>query len=275
MTDRPAPPLRAMSYNVRYADIDGGEHGWENRRDPIATGIRFHRPHVVGLQEALHDQLEDLRERLPAFDWLVAGRPEGGTAGEYVPIGYRRERLAPEDDGSFWLSETPGESGSVGWDAALPRLVRHARFRDRRTGGEFLHVNTHFDHRGERARVESARLLRDCIDKLSGSVPVVVSGDFNCRESSEPYRVLTDGAGATHRRSLTDTHHISRYPHHGPETSMTDFNDLVPEKKIDHVFVSAGVDVINHGTCSDTYGDGCYPSDHLPVIADVSLPDPA
>lgn len=263
---------RVMTYNVRYASPNDGENVWQNRRDPVATAIRFHRPDVIGLQEALHDQLDDLQERLPDFEWLEAGRPEEGTAGEYVPIGYRRDRFACEDEGFFWLSETL-ETPGRGWDASLPRLVRHAQLRDRQTGIEFVHFNTHFDHRGEVARTESATLLRDRIDSLAPAAPLVVTGDFNCRESTEPHRILTDGAVASHRRSLTDTHRISRYPHHGPSTSMTDFQDLVPDKKIDYVLVSDGVEVINHGSCSDTYDNGRYPSDHLPVIADVSLPD--
>ena len=262
--------LRAMTYNVRYANPNDGEHVWGNRREHVATAIRFHRPDVIGLQEAEHGQLEDVRERLPDFEWLAAGRAKGGTAGEFVPIGYRRDRFALDGEGSFWLSETP-DTAAPGWDAAFPRLVHHALLRDRTTGVAFAHFNTHFDHRGERARERSATLVRDHIDEEVPDAPLVVTGDFNCRESSEPYRVLTGGDGR--RRSLRDAHRVSRHPHHGPATSMTDFTHLVPEKKIDHVFVSKGVEVINHGTCSDTYADGCYPSDHLPVVADVVLPD--
>lgn len=270
--DYPEDMIRVMTYNVRYANPNDGEHVWRNRRDHVATAIRFHRPDVVGLQEAFHDQVDDLRERLPDFEWLAAGRSEGGTAGEYVSIGYRRDQFDREQDGSFWLSETP-DTPARGWDAAFPRLVRHARFRDRATGVEFGHFNTHFDHRGETARERSAALLRDRIDGLAPDAPLVVTGDFNSREATEPYRIMTEDGAADHRRSLTDAHRISKHPHHGPSTSMTDFKDLVPEKKIDHVFVSNGVEVVNHGTCSDTYEEGCYPSDHLPVVVDVSLPE--
>lgn len=262
--------LRVMTYNVRYANPNDGENVWPNRRDHVATAIRFHRPDLVGLQEAVHDQLADLRERLPDFEWLATGRPEDGTAGEYVPIGYRRSRFEPAANGSFWLSETPDIPGR-GWDAALPRLVHYVRFRDRATGVTFHYFNTHFDHRGRTARQRGAELLRDRVDELAPDGPIIVTGDFNSRESSEPYRVLTEGS--EHRRSLTDTHRISKHPHHGPSTSMTDFGNLVPQKKIDHVLVSPEVEVINHGSCSDTYDDGRYPSDHLPVVADVSLPD--
>lgn len=268
--DLPENLIRVMTYNVRYANPNDGENVWENRRDHVATAIRFHRPDVVGLQEAFHDQVEDLRERLPDFEWLAAGRSEEGTAGEYVAVGYRRNRFDRERDGSFWLSETP-DTPSVGWDAALPRLVRHVRFRDRVTGVEFGHFNTHFDHRGETARERSAALLRERIDELAPDAPLVVTGDFNCREATEPYRIVTEDGEAGHRRSLTDSHRVSKHPHHGPSTSMTDFHDLVPGKKIDHVFVSSGGEVVNHGTCSDTYDDGRYPSDHLPVVVDLTL----
>lgn len=259
---------RVMTYNIRYANPNDGDNVWENRRDPVATAIRFHRPDIIGLQEALPHQLEDLKEQLPDFDWLAAGRRDESVAGEYVPIGYRRNRYNCQNDGYFWLCETPDEPGP-GWDAALPRMVRYAYFHDKQTGVDFTHFNTHFDHRGEISRRESAMLLRSRIDELSPEGPLVVTGDFNCRESTEPYRILTESGSFS--RSLTDSHQISRFPHHGPSTSMTDFQDLIPEKKIDFVLVSDGVKVINHGSCSDTYDNGHFPSDHLPVITDALL----
>jgi endonuclease/exonuclease/phosphatase family metal-dependent hydrolase len=60
---------------------------------------------------------------------------------------------------------------------------------------------------------------------------------------------------------------------HGPTTSMTTFSNLVPEKKIDYVLVDPDTTAIQHGICSDTYDDGRYPSDHLPVLADLLLSD--
>jgi len=258
-----------MTYNVRYPNPDDGENTWDRRRAHVATTIRMQLPDLVGLQEAFPAQLDDLRELLPGFSWLDAGRSGDDVAGEYIPIGYRTTRFDVEAEGSFYLSETPDVPGP-GWDASLPRLVKYALFRDLTTDEAFVHVNTHFDHRGATARVESAALLRQRLGDLAPTEPVVLTGDFNCRPSSRPYRILTAEMDAG--RTMADTAETSQAPAHGPTTSMTDFTNLIPDKKIDHVLVSPDIEVLQQGTCSDMYDNGRFPSDHLPVIADLSFP---
>lgn len=265
--------VTVLSYNVRYANPNDGEQVWEKRRDDVASVIRFHRPQLVGLQEASHDQVHDLSDRLPSFKWLTGGRSGSENAGEYVALGYDPDRLELLSEDTFWLSETPDVPGSRGWDAMLPRLVRYSQFRDRLTDDVFYHFNTHFDHQGETARMESARLLRDRIDDIAPETPFVVTGDFNARESTEIYQVLTEPR--EDGRTLIDAHFTSELPHHGPMTTMTDFHDLVPSKKIDYVFVSDEIDVNVHGTCSDLDRDGQYPSDHLPILTVLECVDAA
>lgn len=268
-----ASELTVVSYNVRYDNPSDGRRAWSRRRNRVASVIRFHRPDVVGLQEAYHSQVEDLRDRLERFEWLAVGRDDGAVAGELAAIGFDRSRYNLEDAETFWLSETPDEPGSVGWDAMLPRLVHHVRLREHDTDVEFHHYNTHFDHGGERARTESARLLRDRIDEGAPNAPVVVTGDLNCRVGTEPYRLLTDRDKSSPGRTLRDTHRTARRGHHGPGTTMTDFHNLIPDKKIDYVLATTDVEVIQHGVAADSFGDGVYPSDHLPVVVQLSVPE--
>ena len=142
------------------------------------------------------------------------------------------------------------------------------KFRDRSTGRIFFHFNTHFDHIGEQARLESARLLVTRVKELAGSVPVIVTGDFNCGESSEPYRVLTD---STSTGSLRDARCLSVHGHHGPTGTWSGFEVAgTPGEKVDHIFVKNGVRVLQHGVLSDTF-DGRFPSDHLPVLVEVII----
>lgn len=263
--------ITVMSYNVCYANPNDGDYVWERRRDGVADVIAAHDPDLIGLQEANPGQVADLRERLPSYRWLPAGR-EHGDAGEFVAIGFDPETFELVADGTFWLSENPAEPGTCGWDAELPRLIRHVRLRHREFDTAISHFNTHFDHDGEVARRQSARLLRERIENVAPDVPVVVTGDFNSRRSTDVYRYLT--APTDDGPILVDAHDSAARPHRGPETTMTDFHDLVPDKKIDYVFTSRDVEVGAHGVVSTTPLE-MYPSDHLPVLARLSLPEPA
>jgi len=261
--------LSVMTYNVRYDNPDDGEHGWDNRRKAVVNTIRFRRPDLLGLQEPLTHQLEYLRESLSAFEFVGRARMDGGEEGEFSPIGYRTSRFELVETDTFWLSPTPDEPGSVGWDARYPRIVTWARLRDRQTDTVFLHANTHFSHDGPEARRESAHVVRQRLDAISDGEPVVLTGDFNCVTGDSPYETLTDSTAGD--RELVNARDQSRHGHYGPNTSVTDFEHLVPKRKIDHVFVSPVVEVFQHGVCTDLRTDEAYPSDHFPVLADLAL----
>ncbi|WP_436929964.1 endonuclease/exonuclease/phosphatase family protein [Halosimplex halobium] len=272
--------VRVLTYNVRRDVADDGQFDWAGRRDAVAGTVRFHRPDAVGLQEPLGHQYSDLREALPGFEWVGDSREAGEGEGEFCPVGYRPERFERLDAGTFWLSPTPDEPGSVGWDAAYPRIATWARLRDRDRGDTLLYCNTHLDHEGERARAEGARVLRERVGELrAGDEPAVVGGDFNCVAGDDPYRVLADGNGGdsgegredgANEPALVDAREASPHPPHGPDTTRTDFETLLPDRAIDHVFV-AGAAVDGFGVAADVVGDGWYPSDHLPVVVDLAL----
>ena len=268
--------ITAMSYNLRSSRQKDGADAWEHRRDRVADVLRAHQPHLIGFQEAQKEQLDDLRARLSAYTFIGSGRLDGETEGEYCAIGFQNDRFDALDCATSWLSETPHEPGSIGWDASHARIVTHAQFRDHVTDTELHALNTHFDHQsppekpGETARIESARFLRSRVDEIDSDIPVLVTGDFNCREDEEPYRIMT--ADEEGERSLSDAQYASRLGHHGPTTTFNDFDEPQPGLKIDYVFVTADCDVVSHGAYEHTYDDGRYPSDHFPIEATILLP---
>ncbi len=254
-----------MSFNIRFNNPDDGVHAWPNRKDRVAGLVRFHEADIVGMQEALLGQIRDLEARLPGYAWVGVGRDDGAEGGEFSPIFYRNDRLELLDDGTFWLSETPDEPGSVGWDAALPRIVTWARFRDRATNRTFVHFNTHFDHLGEEARRESARLLVRQVEAIAGDAPVVVTGDFNVTPDTEAYERLA--------AALEDAADAVDAPY-GPEATFFGFEVTdEPGRRIDYIFAKNGVEVRRYGVLSDQWR-GRYPSDHLPVLAEVVVASP-
>lgn len=263
-----AAPVRVMTYNIRYNNTGDGEHAWPNRKDRVASTVRFYGADLVGMQEALRGQIDDLAAALPGYAWTGVGRDDGRDAGEFSPIFYRADRFELLESDTFWLSETPEVVGSKSWDAAITRVVTWGHFEEKATGKRFYHFNTHFDHRGEQARTESARLLRARVADISGAAPLVVTGDLNFEPSAEGYGILTapsDGA-------LTDTIEETAEPHHGPVATCCGFSvEDGPTRRIDYVFIKNGIEVLHHGTLSDSQ-DKHYASDHLAVLTHLLLP---
>lgn len=262
--------LQVMTFNIRFANPDDGYNYWENRTDLVRSMIQYNEADIIGLQEAMRSQLDDLSDMLPGYAWFGVCRTDGTTApdpdNEFSAILYNEQRLERLDGATFWLSETPDVVGSKSWDAALPRIVTWAKFRDKRSGEEFFHFNTHFDHVGVTARAESARLIRARIEQIAGDAPVVLTGDFNCEPTDMPYRVLTEKTDAN---SLRDALFASKMPHHGPLSTWSGFSfPGVPGRRIDYIFVNDGVEVLKHAILSDSWS-GRFPSDHLPVVGRV------
>lgn len=259
-------PLTVMSFNLRYDNPADGVNAWPNRRDRVAGVIRFHGAQVVGVQEALAGMLRDLDTRLPGYARVGVGRTDGVARGEFSAILYDSTRVEALASGTFWLSPTPDVVGSRGWDAALERIATWARFRDRVTGCTWVHVNTHFDHVGDSARVESARLIRRRLGALAEGRPLTMTGDFNANPSHPAYAALTRGTLPDGSRPLRDALDVTVTPHFGPLSTWNAFKEIEPDRRIDFVFVSDGVRVLRHGILSDRW-DGRFLSDHLPVVA--------
>ena len=261
--------LRVMTFNIRYDNPGDGINAWPNRKEWVASLMRWHGADVIGVQEALHHQLTDLDTRLPGFSRVGVGRTDGRLQGEFSAIFYRTARIALRDSGTFWLSPTPERPGSKGWDTAIERIATWARFTDRRTGCEWLQLNTHFDHIGETARQESARLIRRRLAQLAKGLPIVMTGDLNTEPKDAPYRILTTERIADAVPPLQDAFVASRTGSYGPTSSWNAFKAIEPNRRIDYVLVSAPVMVEQHAILPDTW-DGRFPSDHLPVMAVVS-----
>ena len=258
-------PVRVMTFNIRYDEPRDGVNAWAPRKDKVAGVIRFHKADLVGVQEALLSQLRDLKSLLPGFSWCGVGRTDGKEAGEYSAIIYREARFQFLETRTFWLSETPDVPGSKGWDAAYPRIVTWAKFKDRVTKKVFYHFNTHFDHRGEKARTESATLILKKIEEIAGSSPFVLTGDLNVKEDSAAYKTFKAGSAQLH---MADTRYASLNGHFGGDSTFSSFKELEPGNTIDHIFVRQGTRVLEHGTLSDRW-NGLWASDHLPVLTEI------
>jgi endonuclease/exonuclease/phosphatase family metal-dependent hydrolase len=259
--------LRLVSYNVRVDTPQDGVNDWRHRRDDVAALIGFYAPDIAGIQEVLPHQLADLKARLTEYEFVGIGRDGTSDEGEWAPLAFRADRFELVDYGVFWLSRTP-EVSSIGWDAAFPRMATWAHLVDRRTKHRFLAINTHWDHVGITARLESGHMIRDWVVANKGPCePVFLLGDMNAISEEESYLALVSpGDGA-----LTDTVTVTQSPPFGPRGSFNGFDvGSAAEEAIDHILFAGNVSVIRHGIITQQWA-GRLPSDHYPVLADVSV----
>lgn len=258
--------LNVMTFNIRYDNKNDSLNAWPYRKDKAASQVLFHQTHLLGVQEALHDQVMDLSKSLSRFKYIGVGRDDGKTKGEYSAIFYDTTRLKLVQSATFWLSLTPEVPGSKGWDADITRVVTWAKFSDIKAKKLFYFFNTHFDHIGQEARRESAKLLKQRVRDVAGDLPVIITGDFNAKPSEEPIKVLMEDPN-----KFTDSKHISITPHYGPEGTFNGFGSRERDNEpIDHIFLKGKWKVLQHATLSQTWG-GRFSSDHFPVYAKLSF----
>ena len=261
--------INEMTFNIRLDTPVDKENQWCHRSTYAAEVVRFHNVDIFGAQEVLHNQLIDLLDGLNGYAYVGVGRTDGKEKGEYSPIIYKKDRFSVESSGNFWLSEDMNAPGVKGWDAACERVATWAIMRDKRSESRFFMLNTHLDHMGKVARHEGAKLVIEQVHKLSKGLPVFVTGDFNATPDDDPIKVITnpdDPWHLTHSRDIAEL----RY---GIEGTFQNFGRIPVEEMqwIDYIFVSDKVRVLRNGAITDHKG-WQYPSDHLPVIAEVVIP---
>ncbi|MFI2490308.1 endonuclease/exonuclease/phosphatase family protein [Promicromonospora kroppenstedtii] len=256
--------LHAMSFNVRYDRVgqtQPGEPDYWPERAPLATAfLRLEQPTVLGVQEVLFHQLPAVEAGLGKHYRMVGFGRDGGAGGEYSGIFYDARRLTVKWWDQFWLSDTPDLIGSTTWGNTVTRIVTWAEFHDEATGRDFVHINSHFDHQAENARVRSAQVVRDQV--AEAGLPVVFTADCNAAaEASAPYDVLVTEGGLQDTWRAADrqlTPYMGTFPNYGtPNPEGT---------RIDWILATPGVEVRSAAINTWTR-DGRYPSDHAPVQA--------
>lgn len=256
-----AQSIKVMTYNIRYDTPADGVNQWPKRASKVYAVVQKYDPDILGIQEALHHQVEDLVKNLPQYSYLGVGRDDGKTKGEYSAILFKKDRLVAIQQNTFWLSETPDVPGSKNWDAAITRIATWARFRDNRAKKEFLVINTHFDHIGKEARRKSAEIMKAKAGEIGSGVPVVVTGDFNFTRDDIAYTTMVN----PDEFPLLDT-----APSPAPGTSCGFKVDSRTCNGIDYIFYTGDWKSSDYTVIHDN--DGMYyPSDHLPVLTRLTI----
>lgn len=259
--------INVMSFNIRYDNPADGDQNWHQRKENVVRMINFYDLDIIGMQEVLVSQLNYLKDNLKGYQSVGVGREDGKEKGEFSPVLYRKDRFKELKSGTFWLSETP-EKVSKGWDAALERIASWVVLKDNITGKEFIFMNTHFDHRGKQARIESAALLKAKASELAAGMQLILTGDFNLTPESEGIQIIIKPDG---KNTLVNSSSTATFTY-GPDWTSTGFNDrpFAQRKVIDYVFLKQIETVNRYAVISEKLND-LQLSDHCPVFVQVEL----
>ena len=258
-----AQNMNIATFNIRYDNPRDSGNLWKDRKEPVTSLIKYHNFDVVGVQEALKNQLDDMQAGLKGYVYHGVGRDDGISKGEHSAIFYKTSKFTLEASGNFWLSTTPEKVGP-GWDAKLNRICSWVSLKDKKSGKSFFVFSAHYDHQGVQARVESSKLIMEKIKSIAGDQPVIFMGDLNGNRESEWYlHVANSGL-------VKDSHGLAKLVHQ-PNGSFNSFrHDGIRNDVIDHIFVSSHFKANKWAVLTDTYY-GKFPSDHFPVVVQVGL----
>lgn len=262
--------LTLMSFNLRYGTANDGDNSWIHRADLVMRVIENRDADIIGVQEALSFQLDEITTQFPTYSVIGVGRDDGRTKGEYSAILYRTDRFNVDASGTFWLSDTPEQIASTSWGNSIPRICTWARLIDRKSGQPVYIFNAHLDHRSQPSREKSTELIAQRIGARQPDDPFVLMGDFNAGELNPAITYLTDRAENATGPKLIETYRVI----HPDEKNVGTFDGFTGEttgEMIDHLLVPSGVTVLD-ADIDRTNDNGRYPSDHFPIWATIELP---
>ena len=251
--------VTVMTYNIYMGG--SGEKSPENRAPLIKQNVEKYDPDSFGMQEVTEDWYEMLKEMFPDYGWVGVGR-DRDLGGEASPIFYKKDKYELLDGGTFWLSKTP-EKPSRGWDAMFNRVCTYAVLKDKETGFTYAHFNAHFDHLGVIARQESVAVVTAKIAEIAPNMPVVFTGDLNENPESDMYSAILQ-SGFRDSRTVSGTS--------DNDSTFHGYSDLTAKKlPIDYIFVNDFAKSVNSYTVDREMLNGIYPSDHHPVVSEITL----
>jgi endonuclease/exonuclease/phosphatase family metal-dependent hydrolase len=256
----PSPEIKVMTFNVRYGTADDGENSWQYRKDNVFKEIKTLNPDLIGLQEALSFQIDEILKAIPDYSFAGVGRDDGKQAGEYSCILFRKERFRLDTTETFWFSDTPEIPGSKNWGNSITRICTWVKFTDKLTGKIFYHYNLHIDHLSQPSREKSTAFLVDKIGEENHFQFVIVTGDFNCGDENPAVQKITSAG-------FIDTYRFL-HPKNPNEGTFNDFKGITSGEKIDFIFVSKNFKTVDSEIIR-TKVDGRYLSDHFPVTAKI------
>ena len=261
--------IDALSFNIRFDTSKDGENAWPNRKEMVGQWVKSESPDVIGLQEALRHQIDDIKKVATAYSEYGVGRDDGKSRGEHCTILYLKKRfsLDKSDCGTFWFSDTPEKIASKSWGNEIPRICTWARFIEMKTDKGFYVYNVHYDHRSQPSRLGASELIIQRISKRKRSnEPIILMGDFNASENNPAIKIFKDEP-----LNLVDTFRVVKPDEKMVKTFHGFRGGSFSGGKIDHVFMLPKMGKVSSAEIVRFNKEKRYLSDHYPVRAKLSF----
>lgn len=263
-----------MSFNLSSSSSE--ENAWEKRRGVTLELLQRYRPVFIGIQEGLHDRLEFLDERLEDYQYIGVSR-QGNTEDEYSAIFYDTTRAEVQDSGTFWLSDTPREPGSMMKNTGHPRIVTWGEFVMSGDANPVYVFNTHLAFEEGVTERQAAVLLEQLSEIAQPGAEVFIMGDFNVPRMTHIWNMFQEAGFKDAWQLAANTD--------GPNTTFHGWEGLGAQGGFEQGIVADQGDyqidwILYRGAGEGeteledpllaqvvTFSDGDrYPSDHYPVV---------
>jgi endonuclease/exonuclease/phosphatase family metal-dependent hydrolase len=246
--------LRVATFNIRNGRAWDGRNSWPCRRRATAAAIAGLDADVVGLQEVFAFQQRSLLRQLDGYAAVGRARDDG-RRGERTPLLLREASVRAISHVTRWYGDDPDRPGTRLPEARFPRIATLAEIEVRPSGARAQVVCTHLDAASAANREAAAEQLAGWLDP---ALPHIVVGDLNA------------GPGAAALAPLLAAGLSQALPADAGGTNH-DFTGRTDGQRIDHILVSAGIEVLD-ARIDHARPGGRLPSDHWPVVADLRLP---
>jgi endonuclease/exonuclease/phosphatase family metal-dependent hydrolase len=266
---------RVLSCNIRVAlDEDEAKGvGWSARKDTCLKIIKDKKPDIVGFQEVLKVQADDLRKYFSSYQLFGFDGPEMDphTTGYYGiaknPILFSKDRYELLTGGTYWLSETPLVAGSKSWDTARARHANWVRLKEKSTGKELRIVNLHLDHISAEAKVQQAKMVIDESAQYLPDYTQILTGDFNSRYDSNVFESVRKGGWKDGYETI---HGEKEAGHTGHEFQGINYDKAGSKGRIDFIWYRGKAKPTDASIIKDAI-KGKYPSDHFFLQTDFVI----
>ena len=262
--------LSVMDYNVYY-DLN------EAKRNPddVIVSVKEKNPDIFGLNEAGMDWINKFKadSEIVAEYACAEGKPvDNSKDASYNPIFYRKDMFELVEGATKWLSDTPDRMSKYK-DAKHYQTLTYVILKDKASGEELMYVNVHLDGSNDadahsalkEVRKKQAEVLKSFVANYI-ELPIIIGGDFNEGQSSGVISGMSTNTRFKYCSSIAD-----KTVNIGTTDVNSDFTEKTEGAVFDYLFVTSDCITVQKYEQWDNVVNGKYPSDHLPVCAEISI----